>query len=407
MLLVKAQHQETQNLHQIPLANKETSHQASICAALEFLEAQKTSSTPPLSVHKVAFEFGLADQTLCNAIQNSVPNHRVIHERCGDAMYEAPDIHSFTTCQNGFGYKTPPMGWNPYNAFGLNYNEATIKQQADIIASEGYLEVGYRYINLALADYIHDKGLLFGIYSDAGTNTCGGLPGSLDHENIDALTFVEWGVDYLKYDNCYNQGIPAQQRYKVMGDALKSVTAGKNKTIYYSICEWGKNEPWLWGHSVGGNRTTDDISASWDSIVTIIDSQISITEYGKPGGWNDPDMLILDSNKITYDEQVTHYVFWSAMKAPLLLGYDQDSLGLSVCQVYYQRENITYFDIWTGPLSNGYVASTIEVYDLVKQQSREKFTNNKYSKHGVEFIKLTGGNIIDNNRPCLNYSQSA
>ncbi|CAG8752238.1 8566_t:CDS:10, partial [Dentiscutata erythropus] len=385
----------------------------------------------------------------------------------------------FTTCQNGFGYKTPPMGWNPYNSFGLNYNEAIIKQHADTIASEGYLEVGYRYINLddgwqayfirnildkkklvpdlikfpsgikALADYIHDKGLLFGIYSDAGTLTCGDRPGSLDHEYIDIQTFVEWGVDYLKYDNCHDQGRPTQLRYKVMGDTINSVAtaAGKNKTIFYSICEWGTTKPWLWGSGVGGNswRTTGDINASWPSIVSIIDSQISITGYGGPGGWNDPDMLVLGFDEITYDEQVTHYAFWSAMKAPLILGCDltkisdtskalilnkdiisinQDSRGLSVCQVYNKTDNKASFDIWTGPLSDGYVAilfnrgiepisitldfenhchltGTIEVYDLVKQQSRGDFTNNytavNIPKHGVEFIKLIGGNIIDNN----------
>ncbi|CAG8771707.1 6606_t:CDS:2, partial [Gigaspora rosea] len=147
----------------------------------------------------------------------------------------------FTTSQNGLGYKTPPMGWNPYNAFHYNINETLIKQHADIIAKQGYLDVGFRYINLDdgwqasartadnklspdsskfpsgikdLADYMHKNGLLLGIYSDAGTQTCGGFPGSLDHEDTDAQTFVDWDVDYLKYANCNEQGKPEQERYK-------------------------------------------------------------------------------------------------------------------------------------------------------------------------------------------------
>ncbi|CAG8587664.1 1685_t:CDS:2, partial [Dentiscutata heterogama] len=138
-------------------------------------------------------------------------------------------------------------------------------------------------------------------------------------------------------------------------------------------------KPWLWGSGVGGNswRTTRDINAPWPSIVSIIDSQISLTKYGGPGGWNDPDMLVLGFDEITYDEQVTHYVFWSAMKAPLILG----------CNVYSKTDNKTSYDIWTGPLNDGYVAITAV----------------NIPKHGVEFIKLIGGNIIDNNRPCLNY----
>ncbi|CAG8771971.1 9526_t:CDS:2, partial [Dentiscutata erythropus] len=155
---------------------------------------------------------------------------------------------------NGYGFKSPPMGWNPYNFFTFAYNETIIKQQADIIATIGYLDVGFRYINLDLAEYIHSKGLLFGIYSDAGNETCGGLPDHLyiiDHKEIDAKIFVEWGVDYLKYDNCFSQGRPEQERYQKMGKALKDATKGTNKTIFYSICEWEQSDPWLWEPDIG------------------------------------------------------------------------------------------------------------------------------------------------------------
>ncbi|RIB20431.1 Glycoside Hydrolase Family 27 protein [Gigaspora rosea] len=388
----------------------------------------------------------------------------------------------FTTSQNGLGYKTPPMGWNPYNAFINAYNETLIKQHADIIANQGYLAVGYRYINLDdgwqasertkdnklspdslkfpsgikdLADYMHKNGLLFGIFSDAGTQTCGGHPGSLDYEDTDAQTFVDWDVDYLKYDICDEQRRPEQELYQKMGNALKNATAGKNKTIFYNICEWRTSNPWLWGPDAGGNswRTSLDIIPFWPSIISIIDSQVRLTEYGESRrGWNDPDMLVLGFDRIPYEEQVTHYAFWAAMKAPLILGCDlrkvddkikalilnkdiisvnQDPLGLSVCQVYYRTDNKSSFDIWTGPLNDGYAAilfnrgiepisitldfkehchlnGSIEVYDLVKQQTYRGYTNNYTAvdipEHGVEFIKLIGGNRIDDNRPCLNYS---
>ncbi|CAG8767562.1 20429_t:CDS:10, partial [Gigaspora rosea] len=355
------------------------------------------------------------------------------------------------------------------------YNETLIKQHADIIANQGYLAVGYRYINLDdgwqasertkdnklspdslkfpsgikdLADYMHKNGLLFGIFSDAGTQTCGGHPGSLDYEDTDAQTFVDWDVDYLKYDICDEQRRPEQELYQKMGNALKNATAGKNKTIFYNICEWRTSNPWLWGPDAGGNswRTSLDIIPFWPSIISIIDSQVRLTEYGESRrGWNDPDMLVLGFDRIPYEEQVTHYAFWAAMKAPLILGCDlrkvddkikalilnkdiisvnQDPLGLSVCQVYYRTDNKSSFDIWTGPLNDGYAAilfnrgiepisitldfkehchlnGSIEVYDLVKQQTYRGYTNNYTAvdipEHGVEFIKLIGGNRIDDN----------
>ncbi|CAG8755764.1 37069_t:CDS:10 [Gigaspora margarita] len=359
------------------------------------------------------------------------------------------------------------MGWNPYNAFNSSFNDTLIRQHVDIIVNQSYLAAGYRYINLddgwqasertkdnKLSFNSSKNGLLFGIYSDAGIQTCGGLPGSLDYEDIDVQTFVDWDIDYLKYDNCNEQRRPEQERYKKMGDALNSATAGKNKTIYYNICEWGTSNPWLWGPGVGHSwRTTPDIIAFWPSIISIIDSQVRLTEYGGPErGWNDPDMLVLGFERIPYDEQVTHYAFWAALKAPLILGCDlrkvddkikalilnddiisvnQDPLGLSICQVYYKTDNDISFDIWTGPLDDGYVAilfnrgiesksitldfknhccldGTIEVYDLVNQRSNGIYANNYTAvdipKHGVEFIKLIGGNNIDDDRPCLNYS---
>ncbi|CAG8528085.1 15634_t:CDS:10 [Racocetra persica] len=339
------------------------------------------------------------------------------------------------------------MGWNPYNQFHGDANENIIKAHADIIADKGYLDVGYRYINLddgwqgpirlALASYIHSKGLLFGIYSDAGYKTCGGSPGSLGFETIDAETFVEWGVDYLKYDNCNNDGRPEPERFQV-------TTKGNKSQIFYNIVEWGTSNPWLWGPAIGNSwRTSVDIDAFWPSIISIIDSQARLTQYGKPGGWNDPDMLVVGFPAIPFQEQVTHFCFWAALKAPLILGYDlsneqvvngtikdlmtnidiisvnQDPLGKSVCQVHYVTNGATSFDIWTGPLSDGYVAhitldfknhcrltGNILIRDLVKQTNIGNFTTDSYTatnipRHGVAFLKLIGGDVVNGTSPCL------
>src|SRR5882672_7211610 len=182
---------------------------------------------------------------------------------------------------------TPPMGWNDWNSFGCNVSEQLVEQTADIMVSSGLKAAGYQYVNIddcwmsssrnsagqlvpdpakfpdgisGVANYVHSKGLKLGIYESAGTATCAGYPGSLNHEQTDANSFASWGVDYLKYDNCNNQGVPWQQRYDAMRDAL----AATGRPIVYSLCEWGENNVWTWGASAGNLwRTTGDINASF------------------------------------------------------------------------------------------------------------------------------------------------
>ena len=133
--------------------------------------------------------------------------------------------------------KTPQMGWNSWNKFACNINEKLIKDTIDALVDTGLAKAGYNYVNLddcwqsdrdsngkivvdprfpngikPLADYAHEKGLLFGLYSDAGYKTCAGRPGSLGYEEIDAKTYAEWGVDYLKYDNCFTDGSPPKKK---------------------------------------------------------------------------------------------------------------------------------------------------------------------------------------------------
>src|SRR6185295_7419947 len=178
--------------------------------------------------------------------------------------------------------RTPPMGWNQWNTFGCTISDALVRQTADRIVSTGLRDAGYNYVNIddcwmarnrnssghliadpanfpngmrAVADYVHSRGLKLRIYSSAGTANCKGFPASLNHEQADAKLWASWTVDYLKYDNCNNQGVDAKQRYTKMRDAL----AATGRPIVYSICEWGQSQPWQWAKPVGNLwRTTGD-----------------------------------------------------------------------------------------------------------------------------------------------------
>ena len=251
--------------------------------------------------------------------------------------------------ENGL-LRVPPMGFNNWNSTQCkaDFNEGMIKGIADLFVSKGLKDVGYTYVNIddcwalpsrnsagdlvpdparfphgikSLADYVHGKGLKFGIYTSAGTKTCNkaGFPGGLGHEQQDANLFASWGVDYLKYDNCNNQGVDAQQRYKAMRDAL----AKSGRPIAYSICEWGQNQPWTWAAPVGNLwRTTGDISDKWSSMIGKAQANRGLAQYAGPGHWNDPDMLEVGNGGMTTAEYRTHFGLWAMMAAPLLIGSD-------------------------------------------------------------------------------------
>jgi alpha-galactosidase len=246
--------------------------------------------------------------------------------------------------------RTPPMGFNNWNSTHCRaeFNEDMVKGIADAFVSLGLKDAGYTYVNIddcwalpnrdtngnlvpdpvrfphgikAVADYVHSKGLKFGLYSSAGTKTCDtqGFPGGLGHEQQDADLWASWGVDYLKYDNCNNNAVDAKQRYKAMGDALKAT----GRPILYSICEWGENQPWNWAAQYGNSwRTTGDISDSWSSMIGIAHKNQSLAPYAGPGGWNDPDMLEVGNGGMTDTEYRTHFSLWAQMAAPLLIGTD-------------------------------------------------------------------------------------
>jgi alpha-galactosidase len=268
----------------------------------------------------------------------------------------------------------PPMGWNSWNRFGCNINEQVIRGAADGLIASGMRDAGYEYVNIddcwaesernaegkfepnhttfpsgikALADYVHERGLKLGIYTSAGTRTCAlTMPGGLDHEDVDAQTFADWGVDYLKYDNCNNQGRPAIERYTKMGEALKKT----GREIVYALCEWGENQPWKWGKTSGAQlwRTTGDISDSWSSMTGILDQQVGLEAYSGPGGWNDPDMLEVGNGGMTDAEYRSHFALWSLMNAPLLAGNDLSAMSEATKKILLNKDLIAVDQDWGG-----------------------------------------------------------
>ena len=298
---------------------------------------------------------------------------------------------------------TPPMGWNSWNKFACDVNEALLRETADAMAANGMKDAGYQYIVIddcwhgqrdslgfihpdpkkfpsgmkALADYIHLKGLKFGIYSCAGAQTCAGYPGGRGHEYQDAITYAQWGVDYLKYDWCNTDGLSAVGSYTTMRDALHAA----GRPVVFSLCEWGNNEPWKWAPAVGHLwRTTGDISACFDceathgtwsswGVMKIVEKHPDLRIYAGPGHWNDPDMLEV-GNGMSFNEDRSHFSLWCMLAAPLIsgndlramnpetkeiltntevIGIDQDSLGVQG----YRFDSKDSVEVWVKPLVKG------------------------------------------------------
>lgn len=312
---------------------------------------------------------------------------------------------------------TPPMGWNTWNKFGCNVSEKLIRDAADALVSSGMRDAGYEYVVIddcwqvardavgdivpdpvrfpsgmkAVGDYIHARGLKFGIYSDGGSLTCGKRPGSLGHEYQDARKYAEWGVDYLKYDWCSTYDQNAKATYENMSDALRAT----GRPIVLSICEWGLNKPWLWGETIGNLwRTTDDIYDHWQGMRTfehgvmdILDLQVGLEIYAGPGHWNDPDMLEVGNGKMSFEEYKSHFSLWAMLAAPLMAGndlanmseetkfiltnkeviaIDQDALGKQGSRVWKQGD----LEVWARPLKGGGRA----VVSLNRSQTTQKIT---------------------------------
>ena len=299
---------------------------------------------------------------------------------------------------------TPPMGWNSWNAFGLNINSKIVKSVADSMVAKGLAQAGYKYIVIDdgwqiardengkiiadstrfpegikyLADYVHSKGLKFGIYTCCGTKTCGGRPGSYGYEEIDAQTYAEWGVDFIKEDWCFTDGLDTRTQYKKMSDAIKAT----GRPMLLSICEWGVSSPWEWGRGIGSMwRTTNDIQDCFDCVrnwggmgwVPILEKNVNLAPYAGPGHWNDPDMLEVGNHSLNPTECRSHFAMWCMLAAPLIAGnnistmndtirdiltapeiieIDQDPLGKQGTRL--RNENGQ--QVWQKPLSDGSVA---------------------------------------------------
>jgi len=253
--------------------------------------------------------------------------------------------------------KTPPMGWNSWNTFGKDISEKLIMEIADCMVNEGYKDAGYEYIVIDdcwslkerdengklvadpekfpngmkyLANYIHSKGLKFGMYGCSGILTCAGYPGSYGHEYIDAQTFADWGVDFLKYDFCsFLPSADVKNAYTTMSLALRST----GREILFSACEWGELECWKWMRSRGAHmyRSTGDIHDNYKSMKDIAMSQIDNLTMSAAGGFNDIDMLIVGmygkgnvgiENGCTDSEYKVHFALWSLFASPLMIGAD-------------------------------------------------------------------------------------
>jgi alpha-galactosidase len=267
---------------------------------------------------------------------------------------------------NGVG-RTPAMGYNTWNDFRCNINEGDILASADAVVKQGLDKVGFVYVNIDdcwaksreadgtivpdaaafphgmkyVADYVHSKGLKFGIYTDRGTKTCAGRPGSQGYEKKDADTYASWGVDYLKEDSCYasSDHQTAFQQYGLMRDALNAT----RREIYFSLCGWNSwyaPEGWTLGNSwrIAGDCNT------WPNVQNAIDTNVALTDYAKPGGWNDPDMLIgSDSSTaahLTPNQSRTMFSLWAVMAAPLLIGSNIRNLNAWDLQTYSNSEII-------------------------------------------------------------------
>ena len=258
---------------------------------------------------------------------------------------------------------TPPMGFNTWNKFGCNVSEQLIRETADAMVATGMRDAGYRYVVIddcwqvsrdatgrivadperfpsgmrALADYVHGKGLKFGLYTDLGTKTCQGRPGSFGHHDIDAETYAAWEVDYVKADWCHADDLDARREYSSFRDALRKT----GRPIVLSICEWGRNRSWEWATGVGQLwRTTSDIHDRWQSVVWILNANDLHAADAGPGHWNDPDMLEVGNGGMSEDEYRSHFSIWAMMAAPLMTGNDLRTMSAATTSILLNREVI-------------------------------------------------------------------
>ncbi|RAH51250.1 putative alpha-galactosidase D [Aspergillus brunneoviolaceus CBS 621.78] len=326
--------------------------------------------------------------------------------------------------------QTPPMGWNTYNHYSCSPNETIVRSNAKALVDLGLDSLGYRYVTTdcgwsvadrladgsltwnpelfpqgfpALGEYIHDLGLLFGVYGDAGILLCGSPPnntGNLGHEEQDAQRFASWKVDSLKYDNCYSDAATnfpnvnyapstsPSSRYATMSQALAQL----NRTVLFQVCDWGVDFPALWAPSLGHTwRIGNDIIPAWRTIYRILNQAVPQTDVAGPGQWPDLDMLEVGNGVFSLPEEQTHFSLWAILKSPLVIGaalrdaataisesslavlrqedviaFNQDALGTSAS--LRRRWSEEEYEVWSGPLSGGRTVAALVNW---RNESRE------------------------------------
>ncbi len=325
---------------------------------------------------------------------------------------------------------TPPMGWNSWNKFGCDVSEELIMDMADAMVSSGMKAAGYEYIVIddcwqidrdekgniiadperfpsgmeALADYIHSKGLKFGLYTCAGVKTCMKRPGSRGYEFQDARTYASWGVDYVKSDWCSHGKQNAEASYTTMRDAIYKA----GRPIVLSICEWGSSKPWEWGKNVGHLwRTSGDIlncfdcKVSWggSGVLKLIDAQVGKRGFAGPGHWNDADIMQIGNGVLTPNENRVHFSMWCMLASPIMAGNDLRAMDNETKEILTNKEVIAVnqdslgipglrwmdygdFEIWFKPMKNG---------DIIIC-----FLNRDDQQFSLDY-DLTDKEIVDNN----------
>ncbi|MCR5181377.1 MAG: alpha-galactosidase [Bacteroidaceae bacterium] len=327
---------------------------------------------------------------------------------------------------------TPPMGWNSWNCWALSVSQEKVMSSAQALIDKGLADYGYCYMNIddgweapernadgtiavnekfpsmkALGDWLHERGLKFGIYSSPGDYTCGGYLGSIDHELQDAESYNSWGIDYLKYDWCGYGRAHAKEKDKGVASyvrpylLMQKFLREQPRDIFYSLCQYGMANVWEWGRFVDANswRTTGDITDTWASLYDIgFRRQVGLAPYAAPGYWNDPDMLIvgkvgwssnLRDSRLTPDEQYTHITLWTLLAANMLIGCDiaqmdeftlnllcnnevnainQDVLGKQADRALQAGD----IQIWTRPLADG--SHAIGIFNVGDKDLRVNFS---------------------------------
>lgn len=320
---------------------------------------------------------------------------------------------------------TPPMGWNSWNTYGEKINEKLIFEMADALVATGLAAKGYEYLVIddcwslkerdakerlipdpakfpngmkAVADYVHGKGLKFGMYSCAGNLTCAGYPGSFEHEFLDAETFAEWGVDFLKYDYCYHSPlIHGKYLYRRMGLALENC----GRDILFSACSWGSDETQEWIKTTGASmwRSTGDIFDTWESIRELTKQQERLHPYHGAGCFNDMDMLVVGMygkgnvglKGCDNTQYKTHFSIWAMLGSPLMIGCDLRNMNAETAAILGKeeliqinqdracRQPVKLQGIWSGndiliysrQLENGQLA--IGLFNLGEEKAAAKF----------------------------------